>query len=199
MDAARPSGGQTDLLPTLFDVAQAHVRKHHAARNSMFTVETYDFCAGDRQGEVMLKWWRDCPGMLLIKQVALTPRGTEPRGVLTTTANKLLEDDELLALGLRTVRVESVLKHTLLLKLGVSGWFLDGRQYGASDDHLSGCADKTQTRLCCFCGKSTGVHGNNPTPAQPDTAAADKGQCCDECNLRVVLPARSAEAQRGTI
>jgi hypothetical protein len=36
---------------------------------------------------------------------------------------------------------------------------------------------------CCICGKEIEGHGNNPFPV------AGK-QCCDECNIKVVLPYR---------
>lgn len=38
---------------------------------------------------------------------------------------------------------------------------------------------------CCICGtKIVGKHGNNPWPVK------DKGQCCDICNITVVLKKR---------
>lgn len=37
---------------------------------------------------------------------------------------------------------------------------------------------------CVICGKEFTGYGNNPEPVK------HKGQCCDECNLSVVLPAR---------
>lgn len=125
--------------PTLREAVAAFLRKHHKKKNSMFALEELAFCEGARNGEVMLSWWFDAPGMLLIKQVMLLPAGSEPRDVLTTTADALLADPEMRALGLRTVRVEAVLSRQLLLKLERQGWTLEGRQY----NNLSGNADKS--------------------------------------------------------
>lgn len=41
-------------------------------------------------------------------------------------------------------------------------------------------------KYCCFCGKPIGKYGNNPYPANTDPDA----ECCDACNLSVVIPAR---------
>ena len=124
--------------PTLREAAAAFLRKHHRKYNSMFALEQLAFAEGARNGEVMLSWWLDAPGMLLIKQVMLLPAGAEPHDVLTTTADSLLADTEMRALGLRTVRVEAVLSRQLLLKLEGRGWKLEGRAY----NNLSGNADK---------------------------------------------------------
>lgn len=43
---------------------------------------------------------------------------------------------------------------------------------------------------CCICGKEFSGYGNNPYPI------AKRGQCCDECNFDVVLPARLAGNSR---
>ena len=126
---------------TLLEVASAFVRRHHKTRSSMYAEESLPFSEGDREGEVMLSWWLDAPGMLLFKQVMLLPAGGEPKGVLTTTARALLADPALRALGLRTVRVESVLKRKFLLHLETVGWALEGRAYGGGDANLSGNAD----------------------------------------------------------
>jgi len=126
---------------TLLEVATAFVRRHHKTRSSMYAEESLPFSAGDREGEVMLSWWLDAPGMLLFKQVMLLPAGGEPKDVLTTTARALLADPALRALGLRTVRVEAVLKRKFLLHLETVGWVLDGRAYGGGDANLSGNAD----------------------------------------------------------
>lgn len=47
-------------------------------------------------------------------------------------------------------------------------------------------------KICCICGKEFEGYGNNPAPVKND------GQCCDDCNMNVVIPARfrSYEAQR---
>ena len=37
---------------------------------------------------------------------------------------------------------------------------------------------------CCLCGKTINGFGNNPYPL------ANEGQCCDDCNWNLVIPAR---------
>ena len=37
---------------------------------------------------------------------------------------------------------------------------------------------------CCVCGKEVSGYGNNPVPV------IALGKCCDECNQKVVIPAR---------
>ena len=37
---------------------------------------------------------------------------------------------------------------------------------------------------CCFCGKEIRGYGNNPWPVSSD------GECCDDCNWSLVIPAR---------
>ena len=37
---------------------------------------------------------------------------------------------------------------------------------------------------CCICGKRFAGYGNNPNPIK------EEGKCCDECNEKVVIPAR---------
>lgn len=44
--------------------------------------------------------------------------------------------------------------------------------------------------ICCICGKSIVGYGNNPWPI------TDKGECCDECNFKFVLPARLEKVTR---
>ena len=39
-------------------------------------------------------------------------------------------------------------------------------------------------KICCICGKEFEGYGNNPAPVKND------GQCCDDCNMNVVIPAR---------
>lgn len=39
-------------------------------------------------------------------------------------------------------------------------------------------------KKCAFCGKEIIGYGNNPSPF------ANKGEVCDECNSRYVIPAR---------
>lgn len=36
---------------------------------------------------------------------------------------------------------------------------------------------------CSICGKNCKGHGNNPQPI-------NNGECCDECNKKIVLPRR---------
>lgn len=43
---------------------------------------------------------------------------------------------------------------------------------------------KRKKVYCCICGKEIKGFGNNPWPVK------DKGLCCDECNLEVVIPTR---------
>ena len=42
---------------------------------------------------------------------------------------------------------------------------------------------KKRRQLCCFCKKEIIGFGNNAQPVRD-------GQCCDECNLSIVIPAR---------
>lgn len=37
---------------------------------------------------------------------------------------------------------------------------------------------------CCICGKDFIGYGNNPAPVK------DKGRCCDDCNIHIVIPTR---------
>lgn len=37
---------------------------------------------------------------------------------------------------------------------------------------------------CCICGQGIGSYGNNPWPVK------GSGECCDLCNMTVVLQAR---------
>ena len=37
---------------------------------------------------------------------------------------------------------------------------------------------------CCICGKEFIGYGNDPWPV------VDEGECCDTCNINIVLPAR---------
>jgi len=46
-------------------------------------------------------------------------------------------------------------------------------------------ASKNTTIVCCFCKKDAGQYGNNPEPVM-----GTPNKCCDQCNLKVVLPAR---------
>ena len=44
---------------------------------------------------------------------------------------------------------------------------------------------------CCICGEKLEGYGNNPAPL------AEKGRCCDRCNLEKVLPARMKAVRDG--
>lgn len=44
----------------------------------------------------------------------------------------------------------------------------------------------SNTNICCFCGNSVGVWGNNPAPLTTKTDT----KCCDDCNSLYVIPAR---------
>ena len=41
--------------------------------------------------------------------------------------------------------------------------------------------------VCCICGAEYSGHGNDPYPVK------EEGRCCDECNYKVVIPARMAK------
>ena len=43
---------------------------------------------------------------------------------------------------------------------------------------------------CCICGKKFYGFGNNPIPVKPN------GRCCDDCNARVVIPARLKQIRK---
>ena len=40
---------------------------------------------------------------------------------------------------------------------------------------------------CCLCGKEVEGYGNDPSPIQTKN---EDDECCDECNLAKVVPAR---------
>ena len=40
---------------------------------------------------------------------------------------------------------------------------------------------------CCLCGKEVEGYGNDPSPIQTQN---EDDECCDECNLVKVIPAR---------
>jgi DNA-directed RNA polymerase subunit RPC12/RpoP len=40
---------------------------------------------------------------------------------------------------------------------------------------------------CCLCGKEVEGYGNDPHPIQTQN---EDDECCDECNLAIVVPAR---------
>lgn len=41
-----------------------------------------------------------------------------------------------------------------------------------------------QKKTCCICGKELEGYGYNPYPVE------EKGSCCRECNLKIVIPER---------
>jgi hypothetical protein len=45
---------------------------------------------------------------------------------------------------------------------------------------------EAKENFCCICGEPIEGYGNNPEPFMD----ADRGQCCDGCNLKFVIPAR---------
>lgn len=54
---------------------------------------------------------------------------------------------------------------------------------------------KNETMRCSICGTEiTDGIGNNPEPLR-----TPKERCCDDCNKRLVLPARLEEAQLRTL
>ena len=40
---------------------------------------------------------------------------------------------------------------------------------------------------CCLCGNEVEGYGNDPSPIQTEN---ENVECCDECNLAKVVPAR---------
>lgn len=50
--------------------------------------------------------------------------------------------------------------------------------------------DSQEYFKCCLCGKIVKGYGNNPRPLK------DEGKCCDECNVKYVIPARIIELEK---
>lgn len=46
---------------------------------------------------------------------------------------------------------------------------------------------RDEKKICCICGKEFEGFGNNPEPVK------NEGKCCDECNEKIVIPARIRE------
>ena len=46
--------------------------------------------------------------------------------------------------------------------------------------------EKKEPKVCVICGREFEGWGNNPDPVE------DHGECCDECNMMYVIPARLA-------
>ena len=42
-------------------------------------------------------------------------------------------------------------------------------------------------KVCCICGKVFEGYGNDPWPVR------EEGRCCDDCNIKIVVPARIAQ------
>jgi DNA-directed RNA polymerase subunit RPC12/RpoP len=40
---------------------------------------------------------------------------------------------------------------------------------------------------CCLCGNEVEGYGNNPSPIETQN---EDDECCDECNLAIVIPTR---------
>lgn len=50
---------------------------------------------------------------------------------------------------------------------------------------------KKANRICSICGKKYDEYGNNAQPV-------NDGRCCDECNMKVVIPIRISIHQKIT-
>ena len=49
--------------------------------------------------------------------------------------------------------------------------------------------DETEKQVCCICGKNYTGYGNNAEPYK-------KGRCCDECNMKFVIPDRLSKLRK---
>ena len=51
-----------------------------------------------------------------------------------------------------------------------------------------------QENKCCFCGKPYRMYGNSTwgcwSPIEEIQYVGEKKRCCDECNLKIVVPTR---------
>ena len=52
------------------------------------------------------------------------------------------------------------------------------------DDRLTEALTEDSGTQCIICGEKIEGYGNNPAPV------SDKGECCDACNMKFVIPAR---------
>ncbi len=48
-------------------------------------------------------------------------------------------------------------------------------------------------KRCCICGNLFEGYGNNPAPVET------RGECCDDCNINVVVPRRLLDAKKAQI
>ena len=71
--------------------------------------------------------------------------------------------------------------------LVLNAFDLDFDDYNVFGEKLT----ESKEYLCCICGEPIEGYGNNPEPYM----SADKGQCCDGCNLKFVVPTRLAERE----
>jgi len=62
-------------------------------------------------------------------------------------------------------------------------------QYIPTEKDLKDFEEKEKKQKCILCGIEFKGFGNNPKPATDR-----KGVCCDDCNLKIVIPARFLEA-----
>ena len=46
---------------------------------------------------------------------------------------------------------------------------------------------------CCICGQLFEGYGNNPAPVET------RGECCDDCNINIVVPRRLLDAKKAQI
>ena len=57
--------------------------------------------------------------------------------------------------------------------------------------------ERSKMHICCICGKEYKGYGNNPYPVGWDVFS-EEDRCCNECNMKYVIPARiSRLAERG--
>jgi hypothetical protein len=64
---------------------------------------------------------------------------------------------------------------------------LDFDDYNVFGEKLT----EAKERFCCICGEYIDGYGNNPEPYM----SADKGQACDGCNLKFVVPMRLEQSK----
>lgn len=53
--------------------------------------------------------------------------------------------------------------------------------------------DCNRKYICCICGKEHVGYGHNPNPVTTD------GECCDNCNVTIVIPARIKECAKRNV